>query len=344
MSESMSDAWGVSPETDDEKELAAATTGASIEKHKEKETVDHEAIEVAGEEEVAEEEGTEGDPGGYEDTRERKDTYSADEYGKAVRARDYFRKSLDETHQRQRVADERLEKIQEALTVRDAEPIPDVHEEPAEFLAHQGRKNAEKMDEVTDYIKEERQQRKEAAEAAQYASAINAAEQAHIAEAGIQPEEFLGQVNAVRRAKIQDVVEEEGYDEQQATTWVLQTWEPHIVRSRMMQGQNPAKFFEGEFRRRKLTGTDPRGGAGATKEPVPPAVPTDEDANLQRIAKGQKAKKTAGGGGGRKGTTKLTYAKLAEMDQDEFNALYDKLKGTKKFDELNMGGTPSITL
>jgi hypothetical protein len=282
--------------------------------------------------------GTE-DPGAFVDTRERKESYTPEEWGRLVRQRDYFQRTNQELKDEISTVSQRVEKLGEILTKEPEVTPPSRAEDPAGYLDHRLTETNEKIDKVTETLEHGRERESLLDSQRQFDQAAQYAQTTHINQTGQKPEEFEAKLIAIRKDRYQDFIEE-GYDDKKAYSLTV-GWEHAMISGAFRRGENPASVFENRFARRGLT-TQPMSDGATEPRPGNPAGPTAEEV-VTRAQEGTKTRPLAPGDG-RPNSFKVTYASLAKLSPEEFNEVMTKIEGTSKEDELDMTGSTSVVL
>lgn len=284
--------------------------------------------------------GEEKDPSAFIDTRERKQSYTPEEWAQLVRQRDYFRRTSEELKTEVSTVSERVEKLAEILEEKQAPPIPAKDEDPAGYLDHRLTETNAKVDKIAETLTAREKQELLNQGRKQFVEATEAAEKTYLQQTGGTTEEFHGKLWAVRQDRYQDFLEE-GMDEETAKQAVA-VWEYQVITGAFNRGENPAAIFDRRFQRKGLKPTAPSGvPVEANGKPQRPG-PTGEEI-VTRAKAGAKAQ-SLGSGDGNMRSFKVTYQSLAKLSPEDFNRVMKQIEGTSKEEELDLTGATSVVL
>lgn len=291
---------------------------------------------------TSEPEGDDAEAAAFLDTRERKESYTPEEWEKLVKQRDYFQRRETELTNEIGTVSERVERLAGVLEQQHQEPPPappPKTEDPAGYLEHKIAGVVEKVDGLAGTIEEERAAAQARAAQAAFEQASNNATAMYCEAAELTPDEFQGRLEKVREQRYEDFLEE-GFDSQKALR-LLAGWENQIIAAAFQRGENPAEVLDRRYRR-SFSGGPPSADApettatGDTNGPNPHQV-------IEKAKKGRKMQRKDTEFQRGKSFT-VTYDSLAKMAPDEFNEVMDQLEGTTKEDELDMTGSTSVLL
>lgn len=284
------------------------------------------------------------DPAAFLDTRERKESYTPEEYEKLVKQRDWFQNQSRRQGKQIETVSERVERLAGALerqAEQPPEPAPDRQDDPTGFLDHRIEEVEGKIDRTLETI-EQRDQRAEMERRENaFQVASERAEKAHLQETGQTQEQYRGKLVALRKDRYQDFLDE-GYEEDEA--WrLLQGWEAKLITSAAQRGENPAAVMDRFFQRRGLTVEAP-----GTDDPKPQPKQQEEGPSteevIQRAKQGVKTKTPSDEAVPRGKSFKITYDSLARMSPEEMEEVLAEIEGTDRADELDLTGQTLVRL
>lgn len=286
------------------------------------------------------------DPAAFVDTRERKESYTPEEWGRLVRQRDYFQRTNKELKDEITTVSDRVEKLGEVLTAKDAPEPPSKEEDPAGYLETRISATDEKITKVAESLEKKAETEDLIRTQQQFDQAAQYAQDVHLKSTNQKPEEFEGKLIAIRQDRYADFLDE-GYTDQEAFNLTI-GWEHSMIDKAFKRGLNPAIVFEQRFARRGLQAIQP----GQTDEVDPgkprpgTTAPKDGPTATELVTRAQEGKKTTPlpRGEGTPSSFKVTYASLAKLSPEEFDEVMSKIEGTSKEDELDMTGSTSVVL
>lgn len=284
------------------------------------------------------------DPSKFIDTRERKESYTPEEWGRLVRQRDYFQRTNQELKDEITTVSERVEKIGDLLTAKDAPPPADKADDPAGYLEEKISATDEKIDKVATSLEDKQKADELVNRQVQFEQASTYAQSAHLQATGQKPEDFVGKLQALRKDRYEDFLDE-GYSEPEARNLTI-GWEQTMIVNAFKRGENPAAVLDRRFTRRGLKPILPQAGQeaeGDQQQPRPgPPGPSAQEI-VDRAKEGTKTTPVPRGEGNPR-SFKVTYDTLASMDPEDFEEVMSQIEGTSKEDELDMTGSTSIVL
>lgn len=216
-----------------------------------------------------------------------------------------LKKELEQLRQTVTKGDDALKKFIEAQQRASEKPVPKFEDDPAAHLKHENDALKAALAKVNERITGEDQAKEQGSRVAQHANAVKSAEAAFAKDepAYWKASDFVAQIwrdELLESGVDEDKVDQAVFQKALATTGIA-----------MHKSKDPAATIWAIARR---YGFKPE----APKEDAKADTKASGESKLEQITKGQEAAKTAGGG---TGPDDLTFSSLAQMSDEQIDAL-----------------------
>lgn len=224
-----------------------------------------------------------------------------------VEARNLLKREREDRQRERERMEQRWQQIIERTAPKQPEPPPppQFEQDPAAWLRHQTENTGKTVTELAEWRRQQETQRQQAEQDQQLQYAVGAAEQEFAAE---QPD--YGEALEFARTSRMNFFRAAGYSQAEAAQIVMQ--ETKILAQRALQsGENPARRI---YEIAKTFGY---------------AQKQQAETKIEQLRKGQRASSPMSGGGA-EDENLPSLSTLAEMDNDEFDKLWGRMKKAGK--------------